>query len=543
MKKKAYIGLTIILSLVLLSYTYTNDKYFLIAKNLDIFATLFKEVNAHYVDEVDPAELVSVGIESMLETLDPYTNYIPEEEMDQFRTMTTGQYAGIGVLVGNINGKVKVTRIYPGYSAEREGVLVGDEIISIAGEEVVGGSIPSIGHLLRGQPSSEVEMIIRRGTRGELVQVTLQRENIIVGNVPYYGMINPYIGYIKLEDFAVGAGREVKEALNDLKSKGARSLVLDLRGNGGGLLSEAVNVSNLFIEKGKPVVSTKGRIKDWNKTYKALNSPTDTEIPLAVMIDNESASAAEIVAGVIQDYDRGILIGRSTFGKGLVQTTRPLAYNAQLKVTTAKYYIPSGRCIQAINYNGEGSATYSESERVAFKTENGRTFFDGSGLTPDIEVEEQLYSALARKLSYEGYLFDYAIIFSEKYPHNGDIRDLVISDDQYGEFIAWIEDRNILYKTNMEGYIDDMMEVAKEELYFEQLSSEFESLHSSILERKDQDLINFKSEIKQLLENEVAGICKNYSGQIEFSFKTDPDISKALELLADNTAYRQILGF
>ncbi|MFZ6013723.1 MAG: S41 family peptidase, partial [Bacteroidota bacterium] len=326
------------------------EKYFDIAKSLDIFATLFKEVNAYYVDEVEPQKLIRKGIDGMLESLDPYTDYIPEDELESFRITTTGQYGGIGALIGVINKKTVVTHPYKNFPAYKNGIKVGDEIISVDGKNIQGKPTSDVSSLLKGQPKTDVEVRIKRYGRKEELVFKLKREKISVSNIAYYGLIEPQIGYIKLDDFTPGASHEVLDALTELKEKGAKSLILDLRENPGGLLHEAVNIVSLFIPKGLEVVSTKGKVDEWNKSYKTLNNPIDTEIPIVVLTSEGSASASEIVAGALQDYDRAVLVGDRTFGKGLVQTTRTLTYNAQLKVTTAKYYIPSGRCIQALDY-------------------------------------------------------------------------------------------------------------------------------------------------------------------------------------------------
>ena len=335
---------------VLWAFNNPSEKYFEITKNLDIFATLYKEVNTYYVEDVDPNQLIKTGIDAMLESLDPYTNYIPEDDIEDYRTMTTGQYGGIGALIGTRNGKNMIIMPYEGFPAHNAGLKIGDEIIMVDGINVKEKAYTDISKLLRGQAKSTLQISVRRYGSSELVEVKMSREKITIDNVPYFGLVDDGIGYIKLSDFTTNAGKEVKNAVVDLKEQGATQFILDLRGNPGGLLNEAVNVSNIFIPKGSEVVSTKGKMTDWNKTYKALNPPVDTEMPLVVLVSSSSASASEIVAGVVQDYDRGVLVGQKTFGKGLVQATRPLTYNSQLKITTAKYYIPSGRCIQAIDY-------------------------------------------------------------------------------------------------------------------------------------------------------------------------------------------------
>ncbi|MDV3308920.1 MAG: S41 family peptidase [Cyclobacteriaceae bacterium] len=365
-----------------------TEKYFDIAKSLDIFATLFKEVNAYYVDEVDPEKLIREGIDGMLGSLDPYTDFISEEEIESFRISTTGQYGGIGALIGVVNEKVVITDPYEGYPAYKSGLKIGDEIVAIDGKSVKGKSTSDISALLKGQPRTTVEVEVRRVGAKDNLKFSIAREKINIRNLEYYGMVSPDIGYLKLTDFTPGAGKEVAAAVTELKEKGARKLILDLRDNPGGLLNEAVNIVSVFVPKGEQVVSTRGKVKDWNKTYTTLNSPVDKDIPLVVLTNGGSASASEIVAGALQDYDRAVLVGQRTFGKGLVQTTRPLSYNAQLKVTTAKYYIPSGRCIQELDYthrNTDGSVDkMADSLRSEFRTRNGRKVFDGGGLQPDI---------------------------------------------------------------------------------------------------------------------------------------------------------------
>jgi carboxyl-terminal processing protease len=326
------------------------EKYFDIAKSLDIFATLFKEVNAYYVDELEPEKLIRKGIDGMLESLDPYTDYISEDELESFRISTTGQYGGIGALIGVINKKTVITHPYKDFPAYKAGLKVGDEIVSVDGKAVQGKSTSDISSLLKGQPKTDVELKVKRFGQKDNVVVKIKREKIILTNIAYAGLVEPTIGYIKLDDFTPGASREVSDAVVTLKGRGAQKIILDLRENPGGLLHEAVNIVSLFVPRGQEVVSTKGKVDDWNKSYKTLNSPVDTAIPMVVLVSDGSASASEIVAGSLQDYDRAVLIGKKTFGKGLVQTTRQLAYNSQLKVTTAKYYIPSGRCIQAVDY-------------------------------------------------------------------------------------------------------------------------------------------------------------------------------------------------
>jgi carboxyl-terminal processing protease len=521
------------------------DKYFEITKNLDIFATLYKEVNTYYVDEVDPNQLINTGINSMLESLDPYTNYIPEDDIEDYRTMTTGQYGGIGALIGTRNGKNMIIMPYEGFPAHDAGLKIGDEIIMVDGINVKEKAYTDISKLLRGQANSKLDIVVRRYGKPDPIQVEMTREKITIDNVQYYGMVEDDIGYIKLSDFTTNAGKEVKNALVELKEKGASKMILDLRGNPGGLLNEAVNVSNIFIPKGSEVVSTKGKMTDWNKTYKALNPPVDTEMPLVVLTSSSSASASEIVAGVVQDYDRGVLVGQKTFGKGLVQATRPLTYNSQLKVTTAKYYIPSGRCIQAIDYshrNDDGSVgKVPDSLKVAFKTQNNRTVYDGGGVDPDIIVELEYLAPIAVSLVNKGLIFDYATEYHYAHPTIASSRDFKLTDAEYQEFVGWLKDKDYDYTTRVENSIDDLIKTAKKEKYYEDIDEQIQSLKLKVHHNKDTDLQKFKSDIKQILEEEISSRYYLRKGVVETSFSSDESIRSAVDVLNDSDRYHQLL--
>jgi len=522
-----------------------GDNYFAIAKNLDIFATLFKEVNTYYVDEVNPNTLIKAGIDAMLRSLDPYTNYIPEDEIEDYRFVTTGQYGGIGAIIGRRNGKNMVLMPYKGFPADKGGLKIGDEILSVDGVNVEDKGIEDISKLLKGQANTDLTVKVKRFGQKDKIDVNIKRERITVDNVPYYGMVTEDIGYIKLSNFTTGAGREVENAVKKLKSEGAEKLVFDLRGNPGGLLNESVNVSNVFIPKGSDVVSTKGKVKDWNKTYKAINSPVDTEIPVAVLTSSRSASAAEIVSGVIQDYDRGVLVGERTFGKGLVQATRPLTYNSQLKVTTAKYYTPSGRCIQAIDYghrNDDGSVgKIADSLKTAFQTENGRVVYDGGGINPDIEVKQSKLVPISVSLYAKNLLFDYATEYYYSNPEMSDAKEFTLSDDEYAEFVAWLEGKDYDYTTEVEQTIDDLIESAKDEKYYQDIEGQIASLRKKVQHNKDQDLQKFKAEIKELLEEEIASRYYLREGKIEASFDDDDVLQAAVEVLENKDQYDAIL--
>lgn len=529
----------------LFAFKEANDRYFEIQKNLDIFATLFKEVNMFYVDEVNPNTLMKTGIDAMLNSLDPYTNYIPEDEIEDYRTMTTGQYGGIGALVGSREGKTLILMPYEGFPANDAGLKIGDEILKIDGIELKEKTTSQVSKLLKGQSGTKVRLEIKSYGNQVSREVQIARENIKIDNVPYYGMADAEVGYLQLTDFTNGAAREVKEAIEKLKAQGAKKIILDLRGNPGGLLSEAVNISNLFIPRDVEVVSTKGKIAEWNKTYRSLNQPFDTETPIVVLTNGRSASAAEIVSGVIQDYDRGVLIGQKTFGKGLVQATRPLSYNAQLKVTTAKYYIPSGRCIQALDYSNrkeDGTVSkFADSLKTAFKTKNGRIVYDGAGVDPDINVEAKKYSAITQSLRNKNLLFDFATDYHHRNPTIKTAKEFQLTDAEYLEFIKWVKGKDYDYTTQVEKSLKELEQKAKDEKYYTSIEAQLKSLEMKISHNKDSDLMTFKDEIKALLEAEIASRYYLEKGQIEANFRYDAELQAALSLLKDMSKYNKIL--
>jgi carboxyl-terminal processing protease len=530
----------------LFSYSDPGERYFAIVKNLDIFATLFKEVNTYYVDEVNPNELMKVGIDAMLASLDPYTNYIPEDQIEDFRTMTTGEYGGIGASVGVRNGLNTVLMPYEGYPAHKQGLRIGDVILKIDNIDVTGKDTDEISRLLKGQANTKVDLTIKRYGAKDPMLVTLVREHITVNNVPYFGMVGKDVGYIKLSDFTTGAAREVRQAVESLKKEGATKLVLDLRDNPGGLLIEAVNIANLFIPKGAEVVSTKGKMRESNQTYHALDQPLDLTTPMAVLVSSRSASAAEIVAGVLQDYDRAVVIGSKTFGKGLVQTTRPLSYNSQLKVTTAKYYIPSGRCIQAIDYshrNLDGSADkVPDSLRIKFLTKNGRPVYDGNGIEPDLKVNPESLAPISVALLANGLIFDYATEYHGRTEKIQPAPQFTVTDADYDTFVQWLSNKKYDYTTKVEETIEELEAVAKDEKSYNSIKPKLDALRQQFAHDKTKDLQEFKSEIKELLKREIVSRYYLYNGALQASFNTDDDMMKARDVLQTPQQYGQLLG-
>ena len=522
-----------------------NERYFEIAKNLDIFATLFKEVNTYYVDEVPPAKLVKTGIDAMLKSLDPYTNYIPEDDIEDFRTLTTGQYGGIGAVVIKRGVKTVVQAAYEGYPAQKAGLLPGDEILTINGVNVEKKGNSDISKLLKGQANSLVKLMVTRYGQDAPVEINITRDKIQVDNVPYYGMLTNDIGYFQLAGFTVDAGKEVRMALTKLKEQGAKKIVFDIRDNPGGLLNESVNISNLFVDKGLDIVSTKGKVTEWNKTYKALDVPFDTQIPVAIITSNRSASASEIVSGVLQDYDRAVVIGERTFGKGLVQATRPLSYNSQLKVTTAKYYIPSGRCIQEIDYAHRADdgtlGKVPDSLRTAFKTQAGRTVYDGGGVAPDVEVQDREIADITRVLLQKSYLFDYATRYRAEHPTIAPARQFKLADAEYQKFVDFLKGKDISYSTDAEKSLADLTKKVKEEKHYDDVKTELEAMRRKVSTNKSNDLTRFKPEIKDLLEQEIVSRYYFQKGQIEATFDDDPNILMAMSVLNDPNRYAALL--
>ncbi|MBC3788743.1 S41 family peptidase [Spirosoma utsteinense] len=526
----------------------TDDRFFEIARNLDIYASLFKELNLYYVDEVNPNRMVKTSIDGMLKALDPYTNFFAEDEIEDYMTMTTGRYNGIGALIGQRQGKSIVLMIYEGTPAEKSGLRIGDEILKIDGADLKarkGDGSTDTGKLLKGQNNTAVKLTVQRYGQKEPVDLSVIRDVVKMTNVPYYGMISDEVGYIDLKDFTGTASREVRTAFQELKGKGMKKLVLDVRENPGGLLNMAIDICNTFIPKDSEVVTTKGKVTEWNKTYTALNPPLDLEMPIVVLTNSHSASAAEIVSGVIQDYDRGVLIGQRTYGKGLVQTTRELSFNTKLKITTAKYYIPSGRCIQAIDYshrNPDGSVgKIPDSLKTAFKTKAGRVVYDGGGVLPDIALEAPTPTPIALSLTNKGLIFDYAVKYRHEHPTIKPAREFRLTDAEYTDFVKWANDKEYDYTTQVEKDLGTLEASAKKEKYFDLIQDQLKALKTKVSHSKDADMMTFKAELKTLLEQEIAGHYYLQKGLKEASFATDPELKAALDLFKDMGKYTSIL--
>lgn len=523
------------------------DRYFEIAKNLDTFASLFRQLNNHYVEEVMPGELMQEGIDGMLASLDPYTEFVPESEIEDFRmNYVSKQYAGIGAMIFNKNGKVVVSEPYEGFSAQRADIRAGDEILSINGISVVGKSSSSVTELLKGQKGTSLKIVLQREGEAKPLEKHLVRETITFRNVPYYGLLDDSTGYIKLDKFLENAAQEVRDALLDLKQQHRiQSLVLDLRGNGGGIVQESVNIVNLFVHKGQEIVAQRGRFKERDIRYKATFNPIDARIPLVVLVDRGSASASEIVAGAIQDLDRGTIIGQRTFGKGLVQQTLSLPYNSLLKVTVAKYYTPSGRCIQALDYshrNADGSVSkYSDSLMTEFKTRHGRSVFDGSGIHPDVATTEKQFNNITYSIVNKQLHFDFATQYRATHPSLPPARQYKMSDADYEAFVRFLANKDYNYTTRSEKNLQELKAIAIKEKYFENIQQEYLALEQKLQQHKKDDLIRCQAEIREILEEEIASRYYFQRGKLEASFKSDGDLKQALRVLHDRKLYATIL--
>lgn len=513
--------------------------YFEIAKNLELFANLYKEVNTYYVDEVDPARLMKTGVDAMLESLDPYTNYITESQIEGYRYITEGRYNGIGADVRIIDSLPTVVAPYQGAPAQVAGLKAGDQVVSIDGRDTRGRTADDIGAVLKGYPGSEVVLEIRRPGEEKTRRFTLVRDEVNVPNVPYADLVADQVGYIALTTFTRDAGRNVARALEDLKVEqpDLKGVILDLRDNGGGLLAEAVNVTNVFVPKNELVVSTKGKVTDWDKTFKTLNPPVDLSVPLIVLINGQSASASEIVSGSIQDLDRGLLIGQDSYGKGLVQNTRDIGYNAKVKLTTAKYYIPSGRCIQAIEYKQGAPARIADDKRTAFRTRNGREVFDGGGVRPDILLDLDAESDILRTLDDNFFIFNFATEWTLRHPAPANAADFRF--EHWNEFLLFLEQRRFDYDTDAEKLLEDFRASAQKAGYLSE--ADFASLESRIILAKKQELEKYRPVITNMIEKEIASRYFFEKGRIEIGLRNDPEIANALQLFDRPDTFRSHL--
>ncbi len=529
----------------IISFAFADD-LFQISKNLDIFASVYRELNINYVDEVNPSKLIKTGIDAMLDQLDPYTEYIPESDIEDYKLKyVSTQYGGVGATISSRDGKVIVAEPYEGFPAQKGDLRSGDEIIEINGVALPGKTNDQVSQLLKGPKSTSVKLLIKRPGISKLIEKTLVREEIKQKNVTYYGMLPNNAGYIKLDKFLENSGQEVKDALLELRKNNLNGLILDLRFNGGGILQEAVKIVNLFVDKDVKVVIQKGRNREKTSTYKTANMALEPNLPLVVLVNNRSASASEIVAGSLQDLDRAVIIGQRSFGKGLVQQTFNLPYNSLVKVTIAKYYTPSGRCIQALDYthrDAEGSVyKVADSLITEYKTRNGRSVYDGSGIYPDVFVKPVKYKQITQTLATKYFFFDYATQYRNEKPGIADAKSFVLTDSDYTKFVNYLADKDYNYNTKTEKLLGDLKDEAEKENKLAEIKPEYEALKAKVSYSKKNDFVQFKDEIKKVLENEITSRYYFERGRLEQSFRHDNEMAEALKIIADKPVLNSIL--
>ena len=541
--KRVRNSIIIILSAIcLIAASKSDDDYFEISKNLRIIASVYEKLNSNYVDELLPGKIMKTGINAMLKSLDPYTVYISESEIEDFRFATTGEYGGIGATIKIKEQRVLVTELYENSPATTSDLRVGDQLISIDGITLENLSIDEIGTLLKGAAESEIVLSIVRENQD--IDIKIVRKDIQIPAVSFSKKIAKNIGIIKLTSFTQTSYSEFKKALTALQKNDVDKLIIDLRSNGGGLLNEAVKIVNLFIDKGQKVVSTKSRIKEMNRTYITQELPIAKDMPVVVLVDEMSASASEIVAGSLQDLDRGVVVGNTSFGKGLVQQTKPVSFGGQIKLTVAKYYTPSGRCIQKVDYSeGKKSIAIADSLVKEFKTQNGRTVTDSRGIEPDIMVKSSYYNSLTEKLLFDDYISDFTNVEIKNIKDSIDPSTYVLSEDAYSRFSQFVLDQDVKYTTESYQLLESLKESAVREDRFNENIITFIDLDSIFSANISRDLKKYKDEISFFIENEIISRTHYQSGRIEASLKYDSCVTKALEVLNADSLYYHILGY
>lgn len=527
------------------SFAATSQPDFLLGKNIQILFNMFRDVSLFYVDSVDADRLLENAAAGMVSELDPYTELIPEKEMADFEIQATGKYAGIGAIIRKSGDYVMIAQPYKNFPADKAGLVVGDVIVAINGESIKGYDATKVSDMLKGTPGTSVKLTVEKLLTGEQEEVEIKRERIVISGVPYYGVIDGNVGYILHNDFSEDCSQDVLAAFEALKKQGITSLIIDLRGNGGGILQEAVKILSMFVPKGTTVVSMKGRSEDSNETFVTTTDPVDTEIPIAVLVNSMTASAAEIVSGALQDLDRAVLIGQRTFGKGLVQVTRPLGYNAYLKVTTAKYYIPSGRCIQSVDYahrNEDGSVGMVPDSLIKeYKTVAGRKVYDGGGIMPDVRLDPNYTSIFTMSLYAKGYIEDFANDYYKRHREGIDVDTFTLSDEEYGRFEAFMADKEVEYDSETQEALKELRRKAEREKYADRISEELDRIAEKLKEDKEADLESFKDDVRKLLEKEII-LRYHYNGGVARHVSlNDPEVHRAVEVLKNGEEYRRIL--
>ena len=541
---KTLIAVVILCGTMILPARAQND--FEIAKNVDIFISILRELNAKYADEISPGELTNTAIDAMLESLDPYTIYYTENEIEDVKMITSGQYGGIGALIQQYGkDKVAISEIYEDCPAQKSGVLAGDIITKVDGKSTAGKNSTDISSAMRGQPGTTVTLEVFRPSKNKTLNFSITREEITLPNIPYYGMLDNTVGYIKLDQFTDKAGKEVRDAFTDLKGQGMTALILDLRNNGGGLLQEAVKIMNIFVEQGNVIVYTKGKIEDQNHIFRTPAHALDKDIPVVVLVNEHSASASEIVAGAFQDLDRGVIVGKKSYGKGLVQNIVPLSFNSSMKLTVSKYYIPSGRCVQKIEYFSKDSTkshVIPDSLAVAFKTQNGRTVYDKGGIEPDVPTPADYISSVLTALIFNNHIFDFANQYHADHTAIAPADQFVVDEATFNEFLNFVGNKDYAYTTETEEVMKDLKEAAECDNYFEKIEPLYRQLEEQLEREKRADLQTHKKEICEYLASEIAVRYYYQKGRIINQLSIDPDINTAKEILHDRNRYNSILN-
>jgi len=545
---KAYkkLGLTAgVLSLALVLWSF-NDDLFQISKNLEVFASVYKEININYVDEIVPAKLVKTGVDAMLDGLDPYTEFVPESEIEEYKLKyVSTQYGGIGASIFAKNKKIIISDVAEGFPAQKADVRAGDELVKINDIILNGKTSDQVSSLLKGVKGAAIRLQLKREGVAEPIEKNLVRDEIQQPNVSYYGMVGGNMGYIKLDRFLENSGQEVTDALVSLKKNNPNGIILDLRSNGGGILQEAVKIVNLFVGKDVEVVSQKGKVKDKNYVYHTYNTPIEPNLPLVVLMNSHSASASEIVAGSLQDLDRAVIIGTRSYGKGLVQQTFNLPYNSLVKITIAKYYTPSGRCIQALDYthrNNDGSVDkVADSLMHEYKTKDGRSVYDGSGIYPDVFVKQDKFSNVTQALVGKLFVFDYATQYRNTHPKIGDAKSFTLTDADYADFVKYVSTKDFSYSNKSEKVLNDLKAELDKDKEFSSIKPEYDALKAKLASSKADDMQQHKDEIKQVLENEIASRYYYEKGRYECNFKYDKEMARAVKVMADKNEVASIL--
>ena len=548
MKKISFLLLIVLIATTVKAQTTQTDKnqrYFDINKSIDIFNSVIRELDMFYVDSLKVDSLVNGTIRNMLARMDPYTEYYSEENIGDLQFMTTGEYGGIGSIISYNNNQVIINEPYKGLPADKAGLKAGDAILEIDGADMRKASVKDVSDKLKGNPGTSLKLKIQRPGESKPREMTIVREKIEIDPITYSTVLDDKVGYLHYSGFTNGSSNRVKETVLDLKKKGAESLVIDLRGNGGGILDEAVNVVNFFVRKGLEIVSTKGKVKQWDRSYHTQHQPIDTLMPIVVLIDTGSASASEIVAGSLQDLDRAVIIGNRSFGKGLVQTPRDLPYGGNIKITTSKYYIPSGRCIQALDYshrNPDGSvARVPDSLTNVFKTKNGRDVRDGGGITPDYTIPQEKGGTIGYYLIAENIIFDYVTNWAIKHPTIASPESFHLSDADYEQFKQFVKTKNFQYDQMSNRSLQSLKNIMEFEGYFDTASDEFKALENKLQPNLDRDLELFKKDIRQMIETDIVQRYYYKEGVLIYELQDDPALKKAKEVLKDKQLYNYTL--